>query len=141
MPSTTRIAEPGAWWLRAAAALLALGGFLVLFYSSLLPAPDLVDARIAVPLFGAMSVPWAALGLARLVAAAGVTKRLEWARVLGVVLTVPVLALDGIDILRAIAVMDPMALAGAVLSVGADVVVLFALLRRWPARLPPSPAR
>lgn len=140
MASMTRIAEPGASWLRAAAALLALGGFLVLFYSSILPAPDVVNLRLAIPLYGSMSVAWAALGLARLLAAVGVTRRLAWARVLGVVLTVPALVLDGIGLLPAIAGADLMALTVAGLSVAADLIVLFALLRRWPGASPVRPA-
>jgi hypothetical protein len=59
----------------------------------------------------------------------------------GVVLTVPVLVLGGIDLLSAIGDLDPLVLGVAGLSVAADLIVLFALLRRWPARLPLSPAR
>lgn len=126
MAPTTRIAEPGAWWLRAAVVILALNGLIVL---------------VSIPILGSTIILWIVLGLGRLVAAVGVVRRLDWARSLGVLLAAVGIAFDLGGLVGALAPADPTTIAIAGVSLGAWIVVLFALLRRWPARLSPTPAR
>jgi hypothetical protein len=114
---TGRTAQRGRGWLRLAVAILVIEGILTIFYAGILPAPILPEFGIQVPGFGWMPALWLGLGGIRFVAAA-------------IALAIAGLAL-------ALTRAELAGIPGSLLSIGPDLVVLFAVLRRWPQ---PGPA-
>lgn len=113
---------PGTWWLRAAALILAANGLIVLVYA---------------PIMGPTAILWALLGLGRLAAAVGVVGRHGWARSLGVLFAVVGAAIDAGGLLGVPVPADSLARVIAAISLVTWLVVLFALLRRWPGPAAP----
>ena len=140
MSSSPRPISPR--WRQAAIALLAWTGFTQLVYSAFLPVPDVLAGTVPLD-FAGLRFGWAmgALGLAGLVAAAGVWRRAaSWGRWLGVAVTLvgigyqlwviataPALPTAPADALAGI-------LASLLVPVSAAAVILFALLRQWEPR-------
>lgn len=110
-----------------AAGLLALGGGLAILYAGFLPIPPFSD----VPVPPAMQ----AFGVVGLAAAIGVFRRQAWGRALGVAVVVADLALAGFRVAaQAPGSSQLNVVVSLALSVVPDVIVLWVLLRRWPAR-------
>jgi hypothetical protein len=110
-----------------AAGFLALVGGMTILYAGFLPIPPFSDQPIPVVL--------QLLGVAGLAAAVGVFLGQGWGRALGVAVVVVSLALT---FLRAAAEASGSSaagiLVGLVISVAPAAIVLWILLRRWPAR-------
>ena len=110
-----------------AAGLLALGGAAAILYAGFLPIPPFSD--VPVPR------AWQAFGVVGLAAALGVFLRQAWGRALGVVVVVVDIALAIFRVAAQAAGSSPLnAFIGLALAVGLDMIVLWVLLRRWPAR-------
>jgi uncharacterized membrane protein (DUF2068 family) len=109
-----------------AAGLLALGGVLTILYAGMLPFPPFSDGPV--PLW------WQVFGVIELAAAVGVFGQQGWGRALGVV--VAAMSLPLAVLLQALPApgSSPANVAGLVLDVSLNVIVLWVLLRRWPAR-------
>ncbi len=88
-----------------------------------------------------MPAAWGGLGLLLVAAAAGVAWRCGWARSLAVIVAAPALALSAVGVAAAFLRLDLLALVTALPGAGADFVVLFAVLRRWPSGGPDSRRR
>ena len=129
-------------WRQGASALLAWTGFTQFFYSAFLPVPDVLAGTLPLE-FAGLRFGWAmsALGLAGLLAAAGVWRRAAtWGRWLGVAVTVVSLAYQLWMVLStwAMATAPAQAITGALASLlipgTVAAFVLFALLRQWEPR-------
>lgn len=126
-------------WRKAAGALLAWGGFTLVLYSPMLPAPSFLDIRLTLAALGGLGfglVP-GSMGVLGLVAGAGAWFGRSWGRSLGVVACLVAL---GYQAWVPLSLADPSLslgdlLPGFVLSMLLPLisaaVVLFVLLRRW----------
>jgi uncharacterized membrane protein (DUF2068 family) len=109
-----------------AAGLLALGGVLTILDAGMLPLPPF--GNVPVPLW------WQVFGVIELAAAVGVSGRQAWGRALGVVVAAVSLPLAVLLEAPRATGSSPANVVGLVLDVLLNVVVLWVLLRRWPAR-------
>jgi hypothetical protein len=107
-------------WQTLAAGLLAWNGAVAIFYAGLVPLPPV--STTPVPLVGQV------LGVATLIAAAGVARRMAWARMLGVGLTLIGLAGEVARVADPATRYPPGFVVGTVIG----VLLLWLLLRRWP---------
>ena len=105
-----------------AAGILALGGGAAILYAGLLPIPPF--SSVPVPL------AWQLLGVVGLAAAVGVFRGHPWGRALGI----GVVAIDlTLIVFRAATSSLPDMLMTVAFNGVLDVVVLWVLVRRWPA--------
>ena len=130
--------HPGRRWLRASAAILAVGAIEAIVYAPFLPTPILPEIGVAIPIIGRLTAFWFVLGAACLAAAVGVTWRRPWGRALAAVMAVVLLANSVAGVLSAVARADVLSLPGALVGIGLDGIVLYAVLQKWP---PPASAR
>lgn len=124
--------HPGRRWLRASVAILALGAIEAIVYAPFLPTPILPEIGVAIPIIGRLTAFWFVLGAACLAAAVGVTWRRPWGRALAAVMAVVLLAFSAAGVLSAVARADVLSLPGALVGIGLDGIVLYAVLRKWP---------
>jgi hypothetical protein len=120
-------------WLRLAAAILAAEGILTLMYGGFLPSPILPEIGVSVPIVGRLTVFWGVMAGADLVAAAGVASRRRWGRALAAVLAAVAVTFSGLSLVAALTHADPGAVPGGLVGIGLAGIVLYAVLRHWPA--------
>ena len=109
-----------------AAGILAVGGGSAIFYAGLLPLPPISDRPVP--------LAWLGYGVLGLAAGVGVFTGRPWGRALGVAVAAVAIVLA---VFRAGATGPGSSLvgliAGSALSAILDIVVLWVLLRHWPA--------
>ena len=111
------------WPRMLVAAALAISGGLTILYAGILPMPPFTDQPAL--------LAWQAFGVAEVLAAIGVYFGRAWGRWLAVVIVVISMFLNAA---RAIAGPDPTAwLISFVVGITLDLLILWWLLRRWPA--------
>lgn len=118
-------------WLRLATTILAANAILTLVYGGFLPTPIFPDVGVVIPLLGRLTLFWSVVGVTYLAAAVGVAQRRRWGRALATVATAGSLAFAGAGLLLAVARADLAPDLGALVGIGLDMVVLYAVLRKW----------
>ncbi len=125
-PTSTTEPRIRSWPRILVAAALAISGGSAILYAGILPMPPFTDQPAL--------LAWQAFGVAEVLAAIGVFLGRAWGRWLAVVVIVITMALNTARTFDEIAKPDPtLPLLGFLVGITLDVLILWWLLRRWPA--------